>query len=62
MPRRIALIDEVATRQDQQVQALPEFYIELDSNDDDDETEPGYGSDPFDIVAHREEQGLLDNH
>lgn len=48
------LIDETPTRQDQQIADLGgDLY--LDHQDDDEE--PSYGSDPFDIISHREELG-----
>jgi hypothetical protein len=60
MSRRIALIDEVPTRQEQHLaQVGADLYVEVES--DCDEEEPSYGADPFDIVAHREELGLLND-
>jgi hypothetical protein len=52
MARRIALIDEAPTKQERQCESVG-ADVELDSEFD--ETDIEWGSDPFDILAHKEE-------
>lgn len=48
--------DEVNTIQDMQLKQLgPDFYNECDEQ----QIEPAFGADPFDILAHKQEQGEL---
>lgn len=46
------LSDEADTKQVQQCRELgADLYVDDDQDDD----EPGYGADPFDILAHKQE-------
>lgn len=56
MPRLTPLHDEQPSKQEQQCRALGAEYHFCD--DADDEDAPGFGADPFDIIAHREEHGI----
>lgn len=58
MARVTPLHDEPPSKQEQQCRALgADLYIDHSEDDDD---APGYGSDPFDILAHKESQELDD--
>lgn len=52
------LEDEQPTKQDVHLRSLGDFYTDADEGQDADGDLP-FGSDPFDILAHREEQGEL---
>lgn len=47
------LLDEINTNQERQLAELPEFYADAPDDEDD---EPAWGSDPFDILAFKESQ------
>jgi hypothetical protein len=53
--RKHYLVDEAPSKQDQQIAALGADLYPLNDQDED---EPIWGSDPFSIIAHREELGL----
>jgi hypothetical protein len=55
------LHDEAPTKQSQQCEAVgADLYPPED--DGENESEPAFGADPFDILAYREEQGLFTDH
>lgn len=57
MSRTRAHIEAEVTRQNTRLQQLLEAGA-FDTYDDQDDSEPTWGTDPFCIIAHREEQGL----
>ncbi len=52
------LVDELPTKQDAHVRSLGDLYIDQCDEFDADGDLP-FGADPFDILAHRQEQGDL---
>ena len=54
----VRLIDEIPTKQDSHCLALNELGADVTSDDAEDDEEIAWGSDPFDILAHKES---LDN-
>lgn len=55
----VRLHDEPPTKQEQECALLGEnFYPDEEDAADD---EPAFGADPFDIVSHREEHGIVND-
>jgi hypothetical protein len=55
------LTDEVPTRQDVHLRALADLGVDLGPYDETDTEDIAWGSDPFDILVHREAAGLTDH-
>lgn len=55
MPLFRPLLDEIRCNQDRQLTHLELPPVDADDSDDDDNA-PGWGADPFDVLAHAEEE------
>jgi len=60
---RIRLLQyELPTRQAQHLDVLKAVGADISTDDTDNDEEVAWGSDPFDIIAHREELGQINDH
>lgn len=62
MTRKLLLVDEIPTRQDAHCACLSIMGADIVVDDEptEDDEEPAWGSNPFDILAHKEETGTHD--